>query len=135
MLEKQNYSLKMEQRGTYVVATVRSLPEPRPASDPCYLTHIAKHCAKCHCTAVLIDKHTNDPFEVWDAMNVAPTLARIGHDDLRIAVVEQGTEPPSQRQLSIAVGANRRLKVQIFTDCDAAEDWLLQEEVQTSAEN
>ena len=125
MIERQKYRLNFSQEQTHVVAKVEGLPEPRPAHDPCYLTKIAEHCFRCGCSAILIDKQTPDPFEVWDAVPAATTLGGIGLPDVRVAVVEAVVDPPPQRQLAVAIGKHQKLHIRIFTETTEAEEWLL----------
>ena len=94
------------------------------ANDPTYLERIADHCARCRCTSILIEKHTPETFNVWDAFAIAPKLAGIGHDEIKVALVEKGAPLPQRSELTVAIGASRGLSVRIFPDNRAAEEWL-----------
>jgi hypothetical protein len=118
------YKLKIEERGVYVFACVETRERIGSDRDPTYLQRIAEHCARCRCTSILIEKHTPETFDVWDAFAIAPKLAGIGHDEIRVALVEKGAPLPARDELTVAIGDRRGLSVHIFGDNAAAEDWL-----------
>jgi hypothetical protein len=121
----QQYKLRIEERDRYVFACVESKMRPAPRRDPTYLERIADHCARCRCTSILIEKHTDEVFNVWDAFAVAPKLASIGHDEIKIALVEKCAVLPARDHLTVAIGPHRGLSVHIFRNTSAAEEWLM----------
>ena len=121
----QQYKLRIEERDLYVFACVESKMRSAPDRDPTYLERIADHCARCRCTSILIEKHTPEVFNVWDAFAVAPKLASIGHDEIKVALVEKGAAMPAREHLSVAIGPHRGLAVQIFRNVRSAEEWLM----------
>jgi hypothetical protein len=118
------YKLRMEQRGFYVFASVENKERVASDRDPTYLQRIAEHCARCGCTAILIEKHTPEAFNVWDAFAIAPKLAGIGHSQIKVALVEKGAPLPARSELTVAIGEHRGLSVHIFQDYASAEKWL-----------
>ena len=121
----QQYKLKIEQRGFYVFACVESKERAAPERDPTYLERIADHCARCRCTLILIEKHTPETFNVWDTFAIAPKLAGIGHNQIKVALVEKGAPIPARHELTVAIGDNRGLSVRMFPDTMSAEEWLM----------
>ena len=118
------YNLTVEDRDSYIFARVKGEAPPGGRSVE-YLEPIADHCVRCMCTSMLIEKHTPEPFAIWDAFVVAPRLARIGAPSVKIAVVEKGAPPPPKKDLSVMIGQTLSLDVQVFDHVFEAKNWLL----------
>ena len=116
------YEIDLERRPAYVFASVTGEPAPKGAAA--YLAPIAEHCARCGCSSILIEKHTPEPFSVWDTFTIAPKLAKIGVPVVRIAFVEKGADPPVIKKLAVMVGRHTGVEVRVFTDTDEAKHWL-----------
>lgn len=125
MATTHQYKLSLEKRNCYVFACVQNKHRVGAENDPTYLERIADHCARCGCTSILIEKHTPETFNVWDAFAIAPKLAKIGHREIKVALVEMGAPLPPRAELTVAVGDRRGLSVRIFPDIRAAEEWLM----------
>jgi hypothetical protein len=125
MADSAKYRLTVEERGAYVFACVNGEAPPAGGSAA-YLEVIADYCFRCHCGAMLIEKHLPQPFVIWDAFAVAPRLADAGPPHVKMAVVEKAAPLPPKKELTIAIGRERTLDVQLFTDASRAESWLLQ---------
>ena len=119
-----NYDLTVEEQPSYIFAKVEG-DEP-PSNGPLdYLEPIAECCATYGCSAVLIEKHTPEPFAIWDTFLVAPQLAQLGFPCIKIAVVEHGAKLEAQTELSVMIGHKCGLDVHVFPHkCDAV-CWLL----------
>lgn len=123
MQDPKPFKLTVEERDSYVYARVKG-DKPAPSGSRAYLELIAEHCQRCMCTSILIEKCTPEPFAVWDAFAVAPTLAKIGAPHIKIAVVEKGDEFPAQTALEVKVGRRCGIDVHVFSDGFEAKRWL-----------
>ncbi|MEP6788478.1 MAG: hypothetical protein ABJB40_08605 [Acidobacteriota bacterium] len=116
------YEVELKSNSAFLFASVKGETE---ANGPAgYLNRIAEHCIRSRCSSILIEKHTHETLSIWDTFAVAPKLARIGRAVIRIAFVEKGAAPPRARKLSVMIGRDTGVMVQIFTDTGKAKAWL-----------
>lgn len=126
VLAVKPFNLWVENRDGYLYAhvSVRPLPHPPVISSREYLEDIAKECVTYRGSKILIEKHTPEPFIVWDVFLLAPKLATSGQVSFKIAVVDKGGEPQTKTTLTVMVGKYCGLDVRVFNDIAEAENWL-----------
>ena len=123
-MNAEPFDLSVEKRDSYIYARVEGeIVPPRVCLK--YLPAIAVHCREYNCQAILIEKQTPELFDVWDTAVVAGAFVYLGHDHIKIAVVEKGGPLPEQTKLEVVVGRQFAFDVRLFTDLTDAERWLL----------
>lgn len=120
------YDLMVESRERYLYANVSEHPFPQPqvVLSQEYLADIAKECVSRGCSNILIEKHTPEPFRIWDVFPLGSKLPTSGSVAFKIAVVDKGGEPQAKKALNIMVGKYCGIDVRVFNDMPEAENWL-----------
>lgn len=117
------FQLQMEQMSGYLAARYIGSGAPEEASQQLEL--IAKHCKLTNNKKLLIDTRG---FELsvtfMDRFIGGKRLGIFARHGIKVALVGR-PEQRDPRKFAALVAQNRGVKVELFTDFQAAEEWLL----------
>ena len=115
--------LQMEQMSRYLAARFTGAGVPGEGSQR--FEFIAEHCRRTKNDKLLID---TTGFEVkistMDRFIVAEKLGVFARYKIKVAFVSRPEQIDPQK-FAVLVARNRGVTVETFTDCQAAEEWLL----------
>jgi hypothetical protein len=122
MNREKPYSIETEFRGDYLWALVRGERLTTDIAES-YWDEIAALCREKNCEKILIEKDFKIPVGPEDMILMADHLAKI-LPECRIAFIDRRHHDVIN-ELGKRLARNHQLMMQVFSDTDAAEKWLL----------
>ena len=118
-----SFQLQMEQMSGYLAARFIGTAIPGEASERFEL--IAEHCKLTNNDKLLIDTTRFDvKVSILDRFLLGERLVIFARYRIKVAFVSR-PEQLDPRKFAVVVAQNRGVKVETFTDFQAAEEWLL----------
>jgi hypothetical protein len=119
-----NFQLQIEQMSGYLAAKFTGVGAPGEAGQ--LIESIAEHCKRTNNDKLIID---STGFEVKlstaDRFLLGERLGIFARHKIKVAFVSK-PEQIEPRKFAVMVARNRGVIVEVFTDLQAAEEWLFQ---------
>lgn len=123
---KKHYSLKLEDRGRYIRASVHGNQSTLEIATA-YWMEIAEAVLKSGLKRLLVIEDISDVITIAEVHELVTSLADLPVKDVRIAFVDLHAEHASLNDFGILVGENRGFTLKAFDTEEAAETWLFSE--------
>lgn len=118
-----NFQIQMEQRSAYLAA--RFIGEAKPDEGSKQFESIAEHCRRTRNNKLLIDTTRLDvKLTVTTRFLVGERLESFMLGRIKVAFVVRPEQLDPERFI-LLVARNRFVNVEVFTDFQSAEEWLL----------